>query len=378
MPVCVTIVSHRSKGQRIDMDKDLIREYPSNTVISTCNNYILLNEKEITIKGRIFYKMRESGCFPYRFFFNNAVDSTFDNGSVAYANLIGTDLTVVEAAVGIWNGKVDDYDGSNSKPLTFYGKKGYVAKAGEFYYSDEIMLDVPKDSYLVFQWTVKGKDIPFTPDKVIPSHIWDEEKGKWVPSPNMPQPYLIGAKRAVSKRVCFFGDSITQGLGTSFDTYLFWVADIARAIPKDIAVWDIGLGFGRAQDAASDGYWLAKAKTADFVNLCFGVNDIMQGRTAEEIKNDLTTIVKKLKEAGVPVGVFTIPPFDYDEKMRKIWYECDDYIKNVLAKECAYCFNTALYWGLEAPEDYKSRWGGHPNEEGCQFLADGFVKNIKL
>ena len=41
---------------------------------------------------------------------------------------------------------------------------------------------------------------------------------------------------------------------------------------------------------------LLTARQTDAIILCYGVNDILQGRTAEQIKQDLTTIVHNLKE----------------------------------------------------------------------------------
>lgn len=356
-------------------------QYPSNTYVGSCNNFMLFAETEREITARMYFRVTDAGKFPYRFWFCNAVDSTFSDGSQSRANLYGQDYRLIEASAGIapapeLGAAVPLPDSSTEMTrILFDGAASRDVEAGESYWSDEIVLDVPKDAYLVFQWTVRGRNMAYTPDKIFPCFVL--ENGEWKPSNECPQPVLVGAARPVRKRVCFWGDSITMGLGTTSDAYEFWVADIARHFP-DVGVWNIGLGYGRGEDAATAGVWFQKAKTADFVNICFGVNDIGQYHDAERLKRNLRVTVDLLKAAGVPCGIFTIPPFDYQPEAEAIWRDVDAYIQNELAPDCVYCFDTSLYWGQKPPKDHMAAWGGHPNGAGCAVLADAFAAEIRL
>ena len=93
---------------------------------------------------------------------------------------------------------------------------------------------------------------------------------------------------------------------------------MAEMVGGKYAYWNLGLGYGRAQDAASDSAWLYKAKQCDTVIVCFGTNDVGQGRSLEQIQADLLTIVTKLKEAGVKVLIQTLLPFNcQDSQLEK-------------------------------------------------------------
>ncbi len=355
---------------------NLFCEYPSNSVAGTCNNSMLRCDASVVRTGRVFYRVREAGAFDYRFFFCNAVDSTFADGADSRANMLGDEMEIIAALAGDGGTDPEHLDDGALCPLTFDGSLSRTVQPGESYWSDDVPLDIPEGHYLVFQWTVRGKNMPYTPDKIIPCYM--QQSGEWVPSRDFPQPCLVGCRRPVRLRVAFLGDSITQGLGTRDNYYEYWVAQIARRLPSDIAVWDIGLGFGRAQDAALNGVWMQKAQTADFVSVCFGVNDIGQGRTAAQIQADLLRIVQLLKQSGVRVGIFTIPPFDYPPEREKIWRSCCDYIRTELAPLCEYCIDTGKYWGQPAPNDHMARFGGHPSGEGCALLANAYVQQVKL
>lgn len=358
------------------MDLNLMRDYPSNIVLSTGNNSILIFDKDTEITSRIFYKVRNLGKFSYKFFFNNALDSSTVKRAPAYANRPGSNLIIKNVFVKVYNGDPNPklFDDSNMKQITFNGSTEFHATPNEFFYSDDIELDIKENDYLVFQWTIIGKEIPITLENMVPSYMLKDNEWKFII--DIPQPFLIGAKRKVDKIVTFLGDSITQGLQTINNDYEFWVAKIAEKIPKNIAIFNIGLGFAKAADAATNSHWLNKAKVADFINICLGVNDLNLDRTVEQIKHDLKFIILELKKNNIKVGIFTIPPFDFKGDLLNDWRECNEFINKELAPLCEYCLCTADYWGEEKPNDNLAKYGGHPNGVGCKLLADAFLKNI--
>ena len=111
--------------------------------------------------------------------------------------------------------------------------------------------------------------------------------------------------------------------------------------------------------------------------MCFGVNDICQGFSEEAIKSCLYTIVTELKNAGVRVILFTVPPFDYNPERKQIWKIVNNYITTELSK-LVEIYDTVSVWGNKAPNEHMAIYGGHPNEEGSALLAKDFVSKIDL
>ena len=349
-------------------------EFFSNTFAGTCNNSTLLFGENKIITARIFYRVSVGGEFGYRFFFSNNVFSTFYDGKFSYANLKGGRFRILSAKAGCCNCGYGNFGGEGLKELTFDGKNGKQVEEGEEFWSDSVTLNVPSNGYLVFEWTVSGSKFPYTPDKIIPGQVL--EGGVYAESSEFPQPCMVACDRPVQKRVIFLGDSITQGLETEFDAYKFWVARIGEKIADKCGVWNLGLGHGRAQDAATDGVWLAAAKKGDFVNICFGVNDILHGRTAENIENDLSFIVEKLKENGVKTGIFTVPPFNFPEAAEKTRLEINRFITRKLSCRTEYVFDfAAALCDPSAPG--KTVYGEHPGNEGCRVAAEKFLSEKK-
>ena len=344
----------------------------SNTFAGTCNNDTLFFEKEKTITARIFFKASVPGKYNYRFYFSNNAFSTFYDGKFSRANLKGGRYRILAAKACCYTGDYRKFDGTGLKAVTFGGKPDKTVSEGEEFWSDALMLDV-KSGYIVFEWTVCGKKFSYTPDKIIPSQIFNESG--FEDGTEFPQPCMVACDRPVSRKIAFLGDSITQGLQTRFDGYKFWAALIGeKAVPK-AAVWNIGLGHGRAQDAATCGVWLDAAESADFINVCFGINDILQGRTVSEIKNDLRTIVKRLKAKNKKAGIFTVPPFNFEGVYERMRNEINKFIKEELSAYTEYVFDFARVLG-DTEDPSRAAYGGHPDDEGCKKAAEKFISEI--
>ena len=346
----------------------------SNTFAGTCNNDTLFLDKEKTITSRIFYKASVVGKYNYKFYFSNNTFSTFYDGKNSRANLKGGKYNILSAKVGCFNGDYKNFGGEGLKCISFDGQPQKTVGEGEEFWSDPVLLDV-QGGYLVFEWTVKGKKFPYTPDKIIPAQVLTENG--FTDCNAFPQPCMVACDRPIKKKIVFLGDSITQGLETGFDGYKFWAALIGEKAVNEAGVWNIGLGHGRAQDAASCGVWLDAAESGDFINVCFGINDILQGRTVKEIQNDLLTIVKCLKEKNKKVGIFTVPPFNFEGTFENMRLEINSYIKEKLSDYTEYVFDFA--GALSDPkEPYKAIYGEHPDDSGCRRAADEFLKTVGI
>lgn len=355
---------------------DVFESYVSNCLAGTSNNYILKWRDERTVTGRICFKVCEHGTFRYKFLFSNTVDSTFDDGSVSQANLVGDRWHILSAFAGDGGESPEGCAENNLCPVLFENRVQKEVLPGERFWSDTMELTIPEGHYLVFQWTISGNNIPFTPDKIIPSYV--KTGDLWTEDVDFPQPHLVACDRSVKKKIAFLGDSITQGLGTRNNRYEFWVAEIGKRLGKEYSVWNLGLGYGRAQDAASNGAWLEKAKKMDLVSVCFGVNDILQGRTKEQLCQDLMTIVSKLSSCGCEVGIFTIPPFDWQGETEKTWKAVNRYIIDEVSKHTKYLFDTVPILGQPFPNENMAKYGGHPDGNGGKALAEEFIASVAL
>ena len=349
--------------------------FSSNTLAPSSNQSWFKGNGEIC-KGRIFYKIFSGGKYNYKFMFTNVIDSTFSDGSHSQANLKCDEWEILSATAMITKNISADLDNCSQKILKFGGVVSKKVIPGEIFYSDEIVLNCEKNDYICLEIEFRGYGkIPYMEETMIPTFVYCG--GEWIESKLTPLCASVMCDRNVDKIIGFFGDSITEGIGVSKNSYAWWCANIAEFLGDKNSYWDIGIGFGRANDAASKGSWLNKAKMLDIVTVCFGVNDICQGYNEIEVKNNLKTIVDELNNSGVRVILFTVPPFDYDKSKEIIWRNVNCYIKEELSK-IVEVYDVVSIWGCETPNEHKARYGGHPNEEGCLLLAKDFISKIKI
>lgn len=349
---------------------EFYKTYSSDCTAGSANQVLTRDKEPVTRCGRIYYRLSHGGD-NYALLFSNQIDSTYADGSVSVANDVGGDWDILSLRVGL----VDERDTEPEvwHTVTFDGcaQKHVCAGDPAPFFCDPIPLCAKGGQYLCYEITVCGACYPYHEEMTLNVVIRDGDN--WVPSKKIPAPLLIGSDRPVSLRVGFLGDSITQGCGTDYDSYTHWAAKIAEGLPSAYSVWDLGIGYARAYDAASDCGWLARVKQCDTVNVCMGVNDLLRGRTADEVISDLTTIIRALKAAGCRVILFTIPPFDMEGEAQKYWYEGNDKIRLTLSKEADALFDFAAVLGQDVPHAHMSVYGGHPNAEGCAVAAEAYL-----
>lgn len=350
--------------------------FTSNTLAGSGNQCFYTADENKISKCRTFYKVFCGGEYEYSFLISNIIDSTFEDGSTSYGDLVIGEWKIHSASVGITD--FCDYDSFKEPkemiPITFNGLSEKTVKPGEVFTTDSVLLDADKDEYLCVEITYSGKQIPKHEESIIPSFVYTD--GTWMPSKDHPFLSMVGCDREVKARVCFLGDSITQGIGSSFNSYRHWCSVVADKLGEEYSYWNIGLGYARANDAAQDGIWLYKAKQNDIVFVCMGVNDLGRGFTADQIKENLNKIVDKLTDAGCKVILQTIPPFDYEgEKITK-WNNVNTFINNELSKKVDYLFDTVKILKRSDNEPYMTVYGEHPNDEGCRLWGEELAEEL--
>ncbi len=350
-----------------------LNNFVSNTLAGSSNQYFFYSDGK-THKGRIFYKIFDKGEYDYSFLFTNIIDSTYADGSVSYKNLTCGKWEIEQLQVACCDSIDNNISPENFRKVTFCGKEGKTVEENEVFVSDPVTL-CPSE-YLCYEITFKGKMIPYHEELIISA--FTEENGQWKADRRVPLPSKIGCARKVKKKIAFFGDSITQGCGTPNDSYAHWNSVLAQKIGNEYSYWNLGIGYGRASDAASDGIWLQKAKDNDVVFVCFGVNDILHGGSGvEQICSDIKTIISKLKEAGAYVILQTVPPFDYKNEDIEKWKRINNYIKNELVNTVDVVFDNNPVLRKSEEEPHMALHGGHPNAEGCRKWAEALYREIK-
>lgn len=352
-------------------------KYTSATVAGGGNQHIFYEDNKNVCTGRIFYKHLCPGKHTYSLLYSNIIDSTFSDGSESHKNIVCDSWDII----GIRVGKAKECntesfgDITDFITLTFNGSESREVNPGEFFCTDPFEMAFEYEEYMCVEISFAGRQLPYHAETLLPA--FRLENGKWKADARMPFPSMIGVKRTDKLRIGFLGDSITQGIGTKPNSYAHWNALVSESLGDKYAYWNLGLGFGRADDAASDGAWLFKAKQNDFIVLCYGVNDILKGYSAESIRNNLRTIILKLHQSNVRVLIQTVPPFDYGEEHKAIWLDVNNYIREELSKIADGVFDTVPVLGRPEPETNMSLYGGHPDERGCRAWADKLVPVIK-
>ena len=382
----------------------MFRKFVSNVPSGTGTNYILDFGESRRIRVRAYLRVEMPGTFDWRIFYINSVNSTFAGGEQAYRGLPGGDFKILSARIadgGPVGGKnVYELAGKaseglpelptleNAVELTFDKDASRIVHPDERIESDAVRLTVQDGHYLAFEWELEGNRIPCTPDSRTLTFVDTGDGFKADDSQNAPLPAMFACDRPYKKRVAFIGDSITQGCGTTRDAVEMWAGRIAGMMPEN-AVWNLGLGFGRGSDTLfvpegqEYGSWLWKAVQNDVIIVAFGTNDLISGSyhkepserrsdTAGEYLRTLSTLVGKLKNAGIDVIIATLPPFSYSEKQEDEWRAV-----NLAIPALAAMYGCRVYdiqAALDPTHDLGNKYpcGAHPDGHGGEIAAEYF------
>lgn len=361
--------------------------YPSNIPLGTGHNHILRFESTRRLTARAYFRCLSYSSDTWRFWFSNAVDSTFGGMEYeAFRDQPGGNYTILSARIGD-GGPYEAHFMDTPVPVQNWtevtfdgGNPHYEVSPCERFWSDEVSFSLPEDHLLVWEWELEGNDIPCTPDSQAATFVSYNEEALHFDL-MCPMPDLIGTKRPVKNRIAFWGDSITQGCGTGNNLYEMWAARIALTLGGGYGFWNIGLGWARGSDAADGTFWKYKAAQADTVCIVHGVNDIISGRygkgqgdSADEIITTLEKNIRELQSKGIRVILFTIPPFDYADDRYMVWKTLR-YAYPALACELdveLFDFSAAL--DADHPYGNKYPYGAHPNGEGGRLAAEAFLR----
>ena len=362
------------------------KNYSSASVGAGANQTVFFPKDGEVRVGIAFFKIAVSGSYNYSLLFSDVMDSTYADGSVSVANMNAGGYKIHSLSVSRTSGVPTEngvklYDPekavlSDTKVLTFDSHTSVEIKEGETVSTDPVSLTFEKGEYIAIKMEYSGKRIPCHIESMLP--IYNKTAEGWEYSPEMPLPLMIGCDKKFKARIGYLGDSITQGIGAGLNTYEHWCARIAEMIGDEYSHYNLGIGYSRAADAATDGVWLSRAKEMDIVFLCLGTNDVAHDQGgAKSIASSLKTILCKLKDANCRIILQTAPPFDRVGERRERWFMLNDIILNELSSLADITFDNVppLRFSEEFPE--KSKYGGHPNAEGCKVWAEELFAHVK-
>ncbi|QQZ63388.1 SGNH/GDSL hydrolase family protein [Paenibacillus sonchi] len=372
-------------------------DYTSAMALSTAANYIMNWAEPFTHTYRTYIRLRENGSVTLKFWHCNAVDSTWDIGVEARGSEPGGKWSIEAAYIADGGLEPDGTVMPGSQvPVTFLGETAKQVAPGEVFWSDEAALVLPEGHYLAFTWTIRtaapGKTFPYNVEGMLVSaydtpgnYAGQESDASFSVSDKLlVLPSYIGYKKKVDKKLVFLGDSITQGVRTAKDEYSYWVARIAEGLGTGYGLWNLGSGWGRAYDAATDGAWLNKAKQGDEVLIVLGVNDLGIGkRSAAELLADLAHIVSLIREANPDVEIIlgTVPPFNFEGEREEAWRCVNAQILSAPPAGVNRVFDIAAVLSMPAPLDHRVRAeymsntdDPHPNGIAGKAVADAFLK----
>ena len=337
-------------------------------------------EKEHTFYS--FVKISAGGKWSYILSFSGTIDGSFRR--ISFANDPCDDWSIVSLSVGriksfpsVNYSEIDSLSSFTPiefTPLTFNGgSRSKKAELGVFS-TDPAILDFDKGDYMVIRICCKGKKIPCHPETLVPIYEVSGDKIRY--NVFAPLPVFVGCDRPTKGKIGYFGDSITQGCGTTINGYAHWNAHIAEKIGEGYSHYNLGIGYGKAKDAATLGVWTERAKSVDTVFLCFGVNDLNADRTAEDIFADLSLVIRELKNAGCRMIVQTPPPFDYPPERAREFVKLSDKIMSELIDSVELVYDVREVLSVSESEPHMAKHGTHPNDEGCLIWANALYPRI--
>ncbi|WP_294966331.1 GDSL-type esterase/lipase family protein [Sulfurimonas sp.] len=161
--------------------------------------------------------------------------------------------------------------------------------------------------------------------------------------------------------VLAFGDSLTHGFGATQDTsYPAYLQE-----KSGLRVINAGINGETSAEGLLRLPFLFKEKP-DVVILCHGGNDILQKLSHEDLKNNLESMVRLIKESGAQVILVSVPDFNvFGFRALPLYEEIADAQDIFLEDEVL----THIELNRSLKSDYV-----HPNAKGYEMMADTFLK----
>lgn len=179
---------------------------------------------------------------------------------------------------------------------------------------------------------------------------------------------LVGVGEARAERVIVaLGDSLTAGLGVAADEA--YPALLEARLAREGYAYRV-VNAGVSGDTTAGGLrrvdWVLRAKP-EIAIVALGANDGLRAQSPQEMRENLTAIVKRLQAAGARVLLvgMRLPPnygADYTTEFQAVFPE--------VARSTGAAFMPFLLDGVAADTRLNQPDGIHPTAAGYQVIAD--------
>jgi acyl-CoA thioesterase-1 len=179
------------------------------------------------------------------------------------------------------------------------------------------------------------------------------------------------------KKILFFGDSLTEGLGLSFreESYPYQIQSKLKNDGLDCEIINAGVSGDTTSGGLSRLDWVISTDFDLFV-LELGANDMMRGVKPSLVEENLKKIISRVKQKNPKTKILLIPmkPFPnlgivYGKKFEKIY-------KNVSESEKVPLSNFLLE-KVAGIKSLNQKDGIHPTKEGHMIMADTIYEDVK-
>ncbi|MFL6550158.1 MAG: SGNH/GDSL hydrolase family protein [Povalibacter sp.] len=285
--------------------------------------------------------------------------------------------------------------------ITFAGQAGVTIPANAVIVSDAIAWTLPALSQLSVSTYLPEESRP-------PAHRTSEyvAPGNVASAISMPAAQLVRGGALVTRIevesdkashvVVALGDSITEGVGSTVNTFRSWPDRLAERLmnnrsTRDWSVVNAGIGSNRLLHNDPGQGALARfdrdvlsVPGVSTVVLLEGINDIGYGNTrpaeavsAQEITFAYEQIVSRAHAHGISVIAGTIPPFEgshyYDQRGEQIRQDVNTWIRSTHMFDAVVDFDATLRDPQHPTQVRGELHRGdhlHPNDAGYQAMAD--------
>lgn len=326
---------------------------------------------------------------------------------IKFSNKVGTTILKIQKAI-ISDVKAQgssEIITTTSKSITFSGKEKVNINPGQEIYSDtiEYSLKALSEVAITIYFGIVPSELTGHGNSIQNSYIVEENHiyDALFPSDNItPHWYFIESIEVAStipkKAIVCFGDSITEGVGSSVDMHRKWPDKLAEKLQannmfSNLAVVNAGIGGNRICDQGIERFEhdVLNIKGVKYILVLYGINDMIHLNThASEIIEAYKHIIGEAHKNNLNIFAGTILPvgnlFTWNEEKEKDRLEVNEWIRNTKKEDGGfdYFFDFDKYLKdnnnqTTLAEEYDSGDGLHPSDKGHEAIANA-IDNLEL
>ena len=185
---------------------------------------------------------------------------------------------------------------------------------------------------------------------------------------------VIPTKAYCNLKITLFGDSLMSGYGLDEEFHLSTVLEKSlRDKGFDVNVINASVSGDTTIGGLNRLNWLLEKKNTDIVILCLGANDMLRGIRPNVIEQNLSNMIKTLKERNINI---LLAGMLAQESLGKEYKNNFDRIYPELAKKFEISFLPFLLKGVALNPEYNLDDGKHPNSKGIKVISKNLEKKL--